>query len=405
MTSVQQNADPKTWGPALWIFLHNMAANYPDSPSPQHQASCRQFIFALRYLLPCKVCRDHFNSLLASRQPSIGSATELQDWVLWLHNKVNEKLEKNTTWDAAKLQQTYPLNAETDQHGSSDHSFDTLDKRRETGNNVNMPTVPPPPPPIVAALGGGGRSIRPTIVSGINTTNATSSSSSSSSSSQSIKPIPTSHSSHPLLPSEQEHFGNTDVSQISNTEREQSFVGSGSNSNDENSGSNGDNRSITANNINQRPSISSSSSTILPNTRRPSLPMHRLAQRLNRKSITNSRLFSKDSIMLSNPQKPLPPPSQLNSTGGTSPFLNAQRSSALSSPLASRVSWIKPMTLRKTANYSASAATTAANNKSSSTSTAASACRGRGCNKPGGGCGTKATPVGGIKKKSCGCGR
>ena len=49
------------WGPPLWHFLHTMSFNYPINPSFEDQHNYRQFITNLRYILPCKYCRDNFD--------------------------------------------------------------------------------------------------------------------------------------------------------------------------------------------------------------------------------------------------------------------------------------------------------------------------------------------------------
>lgn len=92
MSSVS-SSDPKFWGPALWKFLHSMAANYPVDPTPQYRASSRQFFYSLRHLLPCETCRVHYSTLIVKRQPQTESAQSLQEWVLWLHNEVNRRIK------------------------------------------------------------------------------------------------------------------------------------------------------------------------------------------------------------------------------------------------------------------------------------------------------------------------
>jgi hypothetical protein len=108
--------DASQWGPALWKILHTTAAQYPDNPTPQYKASCRQFFYALRHMLPCDVCRTHYTQLLSQRQPQVNSGTELQQWVLWLHNQVNKRTGSagGKEWTMAQLEAQYPpKNSET----------------------------------------------------------------------------------------------------------------------------------------------------------------------------------------------------------------------------------------------------------------------------------------------------
>lgn len=108
MSSSDPSADPKIWGPALWKFLHSMAANYPVDPNPQYRASSRQFFYALRHLLPCEICRLHYSALIGKRQPQTESAQDLQEWVLWLHNEVNHRIKPGQPgWTLDQLEAVY----------------------------------------------------------------------------------------------------------------------------------------------------------------------------------------------------------------------------------------------------------------------------------------------------------
>lgn len=106
--SFQKSSDPAFWGPGMWRFLHSMAANYPESPSPQFKSSSRQFFFSLRHLLPCEKCRGHFNTLISKRPPDTDSAERLQEWVMWLHNEVNLRIKPHLQpWTMQKIKETY----------------------------------------------------------------------------------------------------------------------------------------------------------------------------------------------------------------------------------------------------------------------------------------------------------
>ena len=45
------------WGPPMWHFLHTMSFNYPVEPTPEDKKNYKDFIYSLRYVLPCKYCR------------------------------------------------------------------------------------------------------------------------------------------------------------------------------------------------------------------------------------------------------------------------------------------------------------------------------------------------------------
>jgi len=96
------------WGPSLWKIIHTMAAAYPASPTPQYKASCRQFFYSLRHLLPCPTCQQHYNVLLSRQQPQVNSSEDLQKWVLWMHNEINARLKQGKAWTLEEMQRVYP---------------------------------------------------------------------------------------------------------------------------------------------------------------------------------------------------------------------------------------------------------------------------------------------------------
>eukprot|EP00887_Chlorella_sp_A99_P002557 scaffold6.g2557.t1 len=83
-------------GRATWIFLHTLAAQYPDSPSRQQQRDVRNLVDILTRMYPCAECAAHFRALVAASPPDVGSRTALQRWMCEAHNGVNRRLGKPT---------------------------------------------------------------------------------------------------------------------------------------------------------------------------------------------------------------------------------------------------------------------------------------------------------------------
>ena len=136
MSSPENSTDPKLWGPALWKFLHSMAANYPQKPNPQYRASSRQFFYSLRHLLPCEMCRTHYSALLSKRQPQTESAHALQEWVLWMHNEVNRRIKPDSpTWNIGQVKEMYKPDANAN-HDPTSHLMAHLFR---TQVNMSMP--------------------------------------------------------------------------------------------------------------------------------------------------------------------------------------------------------------------------------------------------------------------------
>jgi hypothetical protein len=106
--SPKDNSSAKEWGPALWKIIHTMAAAYPDNPNTQVKASCRQFFYSLRHLLPCPTCRQHYTNLLSKKQPQVNSAEDVQKWALWVHNEINARLHYGKPWTYDDLCNVYP---------------------------------------------------------------------------------------------------------------------------------------------------------------------------------------------------------------------------------------------------------------------------------------------------------
>lgn len=102
-TAHGKNSDPKIWGPSLWKFMHLMADAYPETPNDAHAESAKQFFISLRYLLPCEKCRTHYSSLLDVRPPETQTGQKLQEWVLWLHNEINNRVSKSKPWTLAEV--------------------------------------------------------------------------------------------------------------------------------------------------------------------------------------------------------------------------------------------------------------------------------------------------------------
>ena len=52
------------WGPGLWFFLHTIAFNYPHKPTAVQKKQYKDFILQLKYILPCRYCRDNLKKNL-----------------------------------------------------------------------------------------------------------------------------------------------------------------------------------------------------------------------------------------------------------------------------------------------------------------------------------------------------
>lgn len=87
----------KVWGPFLWHSLHIISFNYPLEPTLKQKKEYCRFILSLRYILPCKYCRDNLiiNFKKAKFNKKIfDSRKNFSIFIYNLHNIVNISLGK-----------------------------------------------------------------------------------------------------------------------------------------------------------------------------------------------------------------------------------------------------------------------------------------------------------------------
>lgn len=88
------------WGPSLWHFLHTMSFNYPVNPTCQDKKEYMRFIKSLRYILPCRYCRENLTRNLKETGFSIKdmrSRESFSKFVYRLHNHINKMLGKKNS--------------------------------------------------------------------------------------------------------------------------------------------------------------------------------------------------------------------------------------------------------------------------------------------------------------------
>ncbi|XP_019157633.1 PREDICTED: FAD-linked sulfhydryl oxidase ERV1-like [Ipomoea nil] len=81
-------------GRATWIFLHSLAAQYPEKPTRQQKKDVKELMGILSRMYPCKDCADHFKEVLRANPVQAGSQAEFSQWLCHVHNVVNRSLGK-----------------------------------------------------------------------------------------------------------------------------------------------------------------------------------------------------------------------------------------------------------------------------------------------------------------------
>ena len=86
--------DSKVWGPSAWTFLHSVTMAYPEVPSEQEKKNIEDFFVSLGNVIPCPICKEHFQQNIINMPIKHNSRNELTYWLFLFHNDVNKNLGK-----------------------------------------------------------------------------------------------------------------------------------------------------------------------------------------------------------------------------------------------------------------------------------------------------------------------
>lgn len=88
--------DPKVWGPHYWFFLHTIAMTYPHHPNTITKKKYYEFIQNLPLFIPVEKISSEFSKLIDKYPitPYLDNRDSFVRWSHFIHNKINEKLEK-----------------------------------------------------------------------------------------------------------------------------------------------------------------------------------------------------------------------------------------------------------------------------------------------------------------------
>ena len=90
------NLDPKIWGPHYWFFLHTIAMSYPVHPNAVTKKKYYDFVQNIPLFIPVESMAGEFSKLLDQYpvQPYLDNKESFIRWMWFIHNKINQKLEK-----------------------------------------------------------------------------------------------------------------------------------------------------------------------------------------------------------------------------------------------------------------------------------------------------------------------
>jgi hypothetical protein len=88
--------DSKVWGPWYWGFLHTATMTYPVKPNAVTKKKYYDFINMIPLFIPIGSMATEFSKLLEKYpvSPYLDSREALVRWMHFIHNKMNERLEK-----------------------------------------------------------------------------------------------------------------------------------------------------------------------------------------------------------------------------------------------------------------------------------------------------------------------
>lgn len=89
---------PQQWGPSIWYLIHSVAYSINDDDFfIKHKSLYLKFYYSLRRIIPCPICRGHFQSMMKNKDINkCHSKESMIQWTISKHNKVNRRLKKKT---------------------------------------------------------------------------------------------------------------------------------------------------------------------------------------------------------------------------------------------------------------------------------------------------------------------
>jgi len=100
----------KIWGPIMWTALHTISFNYPVNPTLEDKKHYKDFIYNLRYVLPCKYCRINLTKNL-KQKPLLNCHMKNREtfsrYIYELHELVNKILDKKSTLSYYDVRERY----------------------------------------------------------------------------------------------------------------------------------------------------------------------------------------------------------------------------------------------------------------------------------------------------------
>lgn len=98
------------WGPSMWHYLHTMSFNYPVHPSKEDKTHYLNFIYSLKWVLPCGKCRKNLRKnfqKLPLKMSHMESRASFSKYVYDLHELINTMLGKKSALTYEMVRERY----------------------------------------------------------------------------------------------------------------------------------------------------------------------------------------------------------------------------------------------------------------------------------------------------------
>jgi hypothetical protein len=98
------------WGPAMWHYLHTMSFNYPVNPTTRDKKHYKDFIYNLRYVLPCKYCRINLTNNFKKKplmMCHMKNRYTFSRYIYELHELINKMLNKKSNLSYCDVRERY----------------------------------------------------------------------------------------------------------------------------------------------------------------------------------------------------------------------------------------------------------------------------------------------------------
>ena len=108
--------DSKIWGPHYWFFLHTLAMSYPGKANDVIKKKYYELIQNMQLFIPDEKIGNDFRKLIDAYPvaPYLDTRESFVRWTHFIHNKMNDKLEKPTITLENFYRQYYELYKPTD---------------------------------------------------------------------------------------------------------------------------------------------------------------------------------------------------------------------------------------------------------------------------------------------------